>query len=113
VCVRGIYKWMLKEYIVHFYLPDEYYVMLLAVYNAVAVICRRTDTVAIHWGWAFARPSFSAVKYWVRRKVTSTDVAMVRILNVAEKNDAAKSLSDIMSAGRYTKVTVLWFLFSS
>jgi len=36
----------------------------------------------------------------------STDVGMVRILNVAEKNDAAKSLSDIMSAGRYTKVIV-------
>jgi hypothetical protein len=31
--------------------------------------------------------------------------AMVRVLNVAEKNDAAKSLAEIMSRGRYTKVT--------
>jgi hypothetical protein len=30
--------------------------------------------------------------------------AMVRVLNVAEKNDAAKSLAEIMSRGRYTKV---------
>jgi len=34
---------------------------------------------------------------------------MTRILNVAEKNDAAKSLSDIMSSGRYSKVS---FIFS-
>lgn len=31
--------------------------------------------------------------------------SMIRILNVAEKNDAAKSLSDIMSSGRYSKVS--------
>ena len=30
---------------------------------------------------------------------------MDRILNVAEKNDAAKSLAEIMSRGRYRKVT--------
>ena len=29
---------------------------------------------------------------------------MVRVLNVAEKNDAAKSLADVMSRGRYRKV---------
>jgi hypothetical protein len=29
---------------------------------------------------------------------------MVRVLNVAEKNDAAKSISDVMSNGRYRKV---------
>ena len=32
---------------------------------------------------------------------------MVRILNVAEKNDAAKSLADIMSGGRYRKVRMI------
>ena len=83
--------------------------MLLSVYNAAAFTCRRTDTVAILWSSAFGRPAFSAVKCWVRRKASSTDVAMVRVLNVAEKNDAAKSLSDIMSAGRYTKVIVYSF----
>ena len=31
---------------------------------------------------------------------------MVRILNVAEKNDAAKSLADIMSRGGFRKVIV-------
>lgn len=29
---------------------------------------------------------------------------MVRVLNVAEKNDAAKSLADVMSRGGYRKV---------
>lgn len=31
---------------------------------------------------------------------------MVRVLNVAEKNDAAKSISDVMSNGRYRKVKI-------
>ena len=89
--------------------------MLLAaaVYKAAAVKCCRTDAVV--WGSAFTQWARSAVKYWVRYKSNSTDLAMVRILNVAEKNDAAKSLSDIMSAGRYTKVIVLCsfnFLFA-
>ncbi len=37
---------------------------------------------------------------------------MVRVLNVAEKNDAAKLLSEIMSNGRYRRVcnTFLEFL---
>ena len=82
--------------------------VLLAVCKAAAVICYRTDAIAVVWGSAFGQRARLAVKYCVRYKANSTDVAMVRILNVAEKNDAAKSLSDIMSAGRYTKVIVLW-----
>ena len=31
---------------------------------------------------------------------------MTRVLNVAEKNDAAKCLADIMSAGSYTRVRI-------
>lgn len=34
----------------------------------------------------------------------STTIEMVRILNVAEKNDAAKSIADVMSRGHYRKV---------
>ena len=41
----------------------------------------------------------------VRNFATKTST-MVRILNVAEKNDAAKSLSDIMSRGGYRKVDI-------
>ena len=37
-------------------------------------------------------------------RTPSAEVKMVRVLNVAEKNDAAKSLADIMSRGRYSKV---------
>ncbi|PVD39556.1 hypothetical protein C0Q70_02191 [Pomacea canaliculata] len=33
----------------------------------------------------------------------STTIEMVRILNVAEKNDAAKSIADVMSRGHYRK----------
>ena len=36
---------------------------------------------------------------------------MVRILNVAEKNDAAKSLADIMSRGGFRKVIVCFSRF--
>jgi len=80
--------------------------MLLALHKVTAVIFRRTDAAAEVLGSALGQRERSAVKHWVRlrHKANSTDVAMVRILNVAEKNDAAKSLSDIMSAGRYTKV---------
>ena len=38
------------------------------------------------------------------RNLTTKSDNMVRILNVAEKNDAAKSLADIMSGGRYRRV---------
>jgi len=86
--------------------------MLMTIYNAAAVICRRTEAVTLIWGSAFGQPTRVAVKHWVRYKANSTEGAMVRILNVAEKNDAAKSLSDIMSAGRYTKVIVLYFLLT-
>ena len=40
---------------------------------------------------------------YLRNLATKSD-NMVRILNVAEKNDAAKSLADIMSGGRYRRV---------
>jgi hypothetical protein len=35
---------------------------------------------------------------------------MVRVLNVAEKNDAAKTLAGIMSGGRFRKVSSLSFI---
>ncbi len=40
---------------------------------------------------------------------------MVRILNVAEKNDAAKSLAEIMSRGSYRRVcfAVLNYTFTN
>ena len=37
-------------------------------------------------------------------RVRSAPKTMVRILNVAEKNDAAKSISEHMSRGAYRKV---------
>jgi len=80
--------------------------MLLAIYKAAAVIFFRTDAAALVWGSVVGQRTRLAIKYSVRYKASSTDVAMVRVLNVAEKNDAAKSLSDIMSAGRYTKVII-------
>lgn len=40
----------------------------------------------------------------IQRLSSKTTKDMVRILNVAEKNDAAKSLSDVMSRGGYRKV---------
>ena len=39
------------------------------------------------------------------RRCSSLESTMVRVLNVAEKNDAAKSLSDLMSRGRYRRVS--------
>jgi len=36
--------------------------------------------------------------------IEKTALTMSRVLNVAEKNDAAKSLADLMSGGRYNKV---------
>ena len=47
--------------------------------------------------------------YWIALRLASTSSSgpsknMVRVLNVAEKNDAAKSISDVMSNGRYRKV---------
>ena len=80
--------------------------MLVTVFKASAVICCRTDTAATIRISRFGQRARPAVKYWVRLKATSADVAMFRILNVAEKNDAAKSLSDILSAGRYSKVII-------
>jgi len=80
--------------------------MLLAISKASAVVCCRTDAPAVAWISVLGQRLRPAVKYRIRYKATSTDVDMYRILNVAEKNDAAKSLSDIMSAGRYTKVMV-------
>ena len=81
--------------------------MLLSILKASSLICCRTDTAATIWISPVGLRVRPAVKYWLRFKATgATDVAMFRILNVAEKNDAAKSLSDIMSAGRYTKVIV-------
>ena len=50
----------------------------------------------------------TVVSVSVRHSATDSARAggkMVRVLNVAEKNDAAKSLSDIMSGGRYRKVS--------
>ena len=80
--------------------------MFLGIYKAATVISFRTYAAAIVWSPVLRQRARSAVKYWVRYKADSADVAMVRVLNVAEKNDAAKSLSDIMSAGRYTKVII-------
>jgi len=89
--------------------------MLLTIFKAAAVIRCRTDVPEVVWGSGLGQRTRVAVKWTsehsralyfsVRHKTYNTDDAMVRILNVAEKNDAAKSLSDIMSAGRYTKVT--------
>ena len=46
--------------------------------------------------------------YWIAvRFASSSSKNMVRVLNVAEKNDAAKSISDVMSNGRYKKVSEL------
>jgi len=84
--------------------------MSFGIYQAAAFICCRTDAAAIVFGSA-ARQRALHVKYWVRYKANTTDIAMVRVLNVAEKNDAAKSLSDIMSAGRYTKVNLVLCCF--
>ncbi len=42
--------------------------------------------------------------YQVQMKLFVTLYNMVRVLNVAEKNDAAKTLSEIMSNGRYRRV---------
>jgi len=81
--------------------------MLLAIYKAASVLSFRTDAAAVVWGYVFRQRVRTAVNYWLRYKATGSDVTMVRVLNVAEKNDAAKSLSDIMSAGRYTKVIIL------
>jgi len=80
--------------------------MLLAIYKTAAVLSFRSDAAAVVRGSVPQRVC-SAVNYWLRYKATGTGVAMVRVLNVAEKNDASKSLSDIMSAGRYTKVIIL------
>jgi len=80
--------------------------MLLAIFKASVLKCYRTNSAAVVCISAIRQQARPAVKYLLRYKASSTDVAMVRILNVAEKNDAAKSLSDIMSAGRYTKVIV-------
>ena len=43
------------------------------------------------------------------RRFCSKPVSMVRVLNVAEKNDAAKSLAELMSRGRYRKVSIIFF----
>ena len=39
--------------------------------------------------------------------VKQLDKKMVRVLSVAEKNDAAKSLSNVLSNGRCTKVSTI------
>lgn len=51
---------------------------------------------------------------YVRFCFTNT-AKMVRILNVAEKNDAAKSLAEIMSRGSYRRVcfAVLNYTFTN
>ena len=83
--------------------------MLLAIFKAAAIISFTSDATAVVRRSVFGqRTHLAAVKHLlVRSKANTSDAAMVRVLNVAEKNDAAKSLSDIMSAGRYTKVIVL------
>ncbi|XP_076459295.1 DNA topoisomerase 3-alpha-like [Babylonia areolata] len=49
------------------------------------------------------RASLAFVRlHWIAVRLLSSKT-MVRVLNVAEKNDAAKSLSDVMSNGRYRK----------
>jgi len=45
----------------------------------------------------------------IRRHVCTSVVIrskMVKVLNVAEKNDAAKSISDVMSRGGFNRVSV-------
>ena len=43
---------------------------------------------------------------WQQLRLTAHDnQTMRRVLNVAEKNDAAKSISELMSIGRYRKVS--------
>jgi len=80
--------------------------MLLAIFKGSAGVCSRADTAAVGLITSLVQRTLQSAKYCVRYISASIDVAMFRILNVAEKNDAAKSLSDIMSAGRYTKVIV-------
>jgi len=52
---------------------------------------------------------FSSVHFHrlLTKEETCSGDDMFRVLNVAEKNDAAKSLADIMSGGRYSKVVIL------
>ena len=40
----------------------------------------------------------------LRRSFCSKALDMVKVLNVAEKNDAAKSIAEVMSRGRYQRV---------
>ena len=55
----------------------------------------------------FSRPTFSYVKCLtlVCRGYGKKAGKMVKILNVAEKNDAAKSLAEIMSGGHFRRVS--------
>ena len=49
-------------------------------------------------------------KLLFRRLFCSNASKMVKVLNVAEKNDAAKSIADVMSRGRYQRVRTNWFV---
>ena len=42
-----------------------------------------------------------------RRLFCSSAFNMVKVLNVAEKNDAAKSIAEVMSRGRYQRVRIM------
>ena len=44
------------------------------------------------------------IKFLFHRLFCSNASKMVKVLNVAEKNDAAKSIADVMSRGRYQRV---------
>ena len=45
--------------------------------------------------------------YIFRRSFCSSALKMVKVLNVAEKNDAAKSIAEVMSRGRYQRVFIM------
>ncbi len=58
-----------------------------------------------HFDFLFLLLDLHMITLGIRLRQFSTKVSkMVRILNVAEKNDAAKSLADIMSNGRFRRV---------
>lgn len=79
-------------------------VFCLALFRKWTVLPTTTTTTTRSVGRLLTahRPSLSFLLSSSSSSIASDQ--MVRVLNVAEKNDAAKSLADIMSRGRYNKV---------
>ena len=61
--------------------------------------------VSLSINYYFKCPQEVSMFRTIIRRCSSLESTMVRVLNVAEKNDAAKSLSELMSRGRYRRVS--------